>query len=393
MTKGLQTQPHRHRLVQLAALFLKLGVTGFGGPAAHIAMLEDEVVRRRKWLTRDEFLDLLGAANLIPGPNSTELAIHIGHRYAGWPGLLVAGSCFILPSAIIVTAIAWAYVRLGKLPTAEGILYGIKPVIIAIVFQALWGLGKTALKTRTLEIFGAAAVALSFLGINELVVLFGTGFLYAIARGWNSPDPSAGASPLPGVVPALPFAAVTTTLAGTAAPFGLWPLFFFFLKVGSVLFGSGYVLLAFLRADLVDRWHWLTENQLLDAIAVGQFTPGPVFTTATFIGYILAGLPGSTLATVGIFLPAFFFVAVSGPLVPRLRRSPFAGAFLDGVNVASLALMAVVTCYLGRAALIDWVTVGMAILSGALLFRHRVNSAWLVLGGAVVGILATRLRG
>jgi len=380
------------RLVELAVLFLRLGATAFGGPAAHIAMFEDEVVRRRHWLTRDEFLDLLGATNLIPGPNSTELAIHLGHRRAGWPGLLVAGSCFILPAALIVTVIAWAYVRFGRLPNATGLLYGVKPVIIVIVFQALWGLGKSALKTRALAIAGLAAAALSFAGINELIVLFGTGLVLAAARSWNRPSNSGGTASLPMLAPAIPIAAVAATAAGTAAPFGLWPMFCFFLKVGSVLFGSGYVLLAFLRADLVDRWQWLTEGQLLDAIAVGQFTPGPVFTTATFIGYLLGGVSGATLATMGIFLPAFFFVAISGPLVPRIRKSAIAGAFLDGVNVASLALMAVVTWHLGRVALTDWLTSTLALVSMALLFRYRVNSAWLVLGGALVGLLASLLR-
>ena len=372
---------------EVAAVFLRLGATAFGGPAAHIAMMEDEVVRRRQWLTPDEFLDLVGATNLIPGPNSTELAIHIGHRRAGWAGLLVAGGCFILPATLIVTAIAWAYVRFGQLPNAAGLLYGVKPVIIAVVVQALWGLGRRALKTRSLAVVGTAAAVLSFLGVNELAILFGTGFLVALARSFKARGPRRGASWV-AVVPALPFAATTASAAAAATPFGLWPMLVFFLKTGSVLFGSGYVLLAFLRADLVDRWHWLTEGQLLDAIAVGQFTPGPVFTTATFIGYLLAGVPGATLATIGIFLPAFVFVALSGPLVPRLRRSPSAGAFLDGVNVASLALMAVVTWQLGRVALTDWSTVALAAASGVLLFAFRVNSAWLVLGGAAAGWLA-----
>jgi chromate transporter len=387
MTQIFSPTARRQRLFELATLFLRLGATAFGGPAAHIAMFEDEVVRRRQWLARDEFLDLLGATNLIPGPNSTELAIHIGRQRAGWPGLLVAGSCFLLPAALIVTVIAWAYVRFGRLPNAAALLYGVKPVIIAVVLQALWGLGKTAVKTRVLAVAGVAAVALSSLGINELVVLFGTGLVFAVAKSGKPQRPSDKPVPLPGLAPALPLAAVAATAAGTTAPFGLWPMFWFFVKTGSVLFGSGYVLLAFLRADLVDRWHWLTESQLLDAIAVGQFTPGPVFTTATFVGYLLAGLPGACLATVGIFLPAFFFVAISGPLVPRIRKSAVAGAFLDGVNVASLALMAVVTWHLGRVALTDWVTLALAIVSGGLLFRYRVNSAWLVLGGGVIGLL------
>ena len=380
----------RGRLAELAGLFLKLGTTAFGGPAAHIAMLEDEVVRRRGWLTHDEFLDLLGATNLIPGPNSTELAIHIGHRRAGWLGLVVAGVCFILPATVIVMAIAWAYTRLGKLPTAEGLLYGVKPVIIAVVLQALWGLGRSALKTRVLAVAGAVAVLLNFVGVNELLVLFGIGLGIAVMRSIvKKQRPGAGNSLL--ALPALMPLSATAGAAGTA--FGLWPMFLFFLKVGSVLFGSGYVLLAFLRADLVDRWQWLSEGQLLDAIAVGQFTPGPLFTTATFIGYLLAGTPGALVATVGIFLPAFVFVAISGPLVPRLRRSPFAGAFLDGVNVASLALMVVVTWQLGRVALVDWFTLMLAVMSGVLLLRWRVNSAWLVLGGAVVGVLVHHFRG
>jgi chromate transporter len=381
----------RTRLSELAWLFLKLGTTAFGGPAAHIAMMEDEVVRRHQWLTHDEFLDLLGATNLIPGPNSTEMAIHIGHRRAGWTGLLVAGICFILPAAVIVTAIAWAYVQYGKLPKAEGLLYGVKPVIIAVVLQALWGLGRSALKTKPLAVLALAAAAASFFGGNELAILFGAGLLVAILRHFFQRLPTKGVTRLLAVVPVVPLAAAVPAI--TAAPFSLWPMFLFFLKVGSVLFGSGYVLLAFLRADLVDRWHWLTESQLLDAIAVGQFTPGPVFTTATFIGYLLAGLPGASLATVGIFLPAFFFVAISGPLVPKLRRSPFAGAFLDGVNVASLALMAVVTWQLGRVAVTDWLTLTLAMASATLLFRYRLNSAWLVLGGALVGFAMQFLRG
>lgn len=369
----------------MARLFLKLGTVAFGGPAAHIAMMEDEVVRRRGWLSHEEFLDLLGATNLIPGPNSTEMAIHIGRRRAGWAGLLVAGACFILPATLIVGAMAWAYVRFGSVPEAEGVLYGVKPVIIAVVLQALWGLGRKAVKGRSLAMAGLAAVASCCLGVNELVVLFGTGIIVALVRfGRSSREALTGSVPA-GVIPAIPLMAVGPGVAVGGAAFGLWPMFLFFLKVGSVLFGSGYVLLAFLRADLVERFRWLTEAQLLDAIAVGQITPGPVFTTATFIGYLLGGTQGAMIATVGIFLPAFCFVAVSGPLVPWMRRSAVAGAFLDGVNVASLALMAVVTWHLGRAALVDGLTVGLASVGAWLLFRFRVNSAWLVLGGAAVG--------
>ncbi|WNG49724.1 chromate efflux transporter [Archangium minus] len=373
-------------LRELALLFLRLGTTAFGGPAAHIAMMEDEVVRRRQWLTREEFLDLLGAANLIPGPNSTELAIHIGHRRAGWSGLVVAGTCFILPAFLIVSAIGWVYTRFGQLPQVANLLYGVKPVIIAVVLQAIWGLTRGAAKTKLLAGVGIACVALGFLGVNELLLLVLAGGFVALCRLVARRRESGGVAPsVKALLPGLPLGGV---VAATAAQgFNLSGLFLFFLKVGSILYGSGYVLLAFLRADLVERWGWLTEAQLLDAVAVGQVTPGPVFTTATFIGYVLGGPSGAVVATVGIFLPAFFFVAVSGPLVPRMRRSWVASAFLDGVNVASLALMATVTWQLGRAALVDVWTVGLALLSAVLLIRYRVNSAWLVLGGAAVGLL------
>lgn len=380
-------------LWEVAGLFLKLGTTAFGGPAAHIAMMEEEVVRRRKWLTPEEFLDLVGATNLIPGPNSTELAIHIGHRRAGWPGLLVAGLCFILPAALIVTAIAWAYVRFGKLPEVAALLYGMKPVIIAVVVQALWNLGRTAVKTKLLAVAGIIATAASFAGVNELIVLFGIGLVMLAIRSGDKTKPVAagGFAPLFANLPGTTAAVTVATGAAVAAPFSLNLMFFFFLKVGAVLFGSGYVLLAFLRADLVERWQWLTESQLLDAIAVGQFTPGPVFTTATFIGYLLSGPTGALVATVGIFLPAFIFVALSAPLIPRLRASPLAGAFLDGVNVASLALMAIVTWQLGRTALTDWLTIALALVATTLLIRWRINSAWLVLGGAAIGLLKSFL--
>ena len=388
-------------LRELATLFLKLGTIAFGGPAAHIALMEDEVVRHRQWLTRAEFLDYLGATNLIPGPNSTELAIHIGHARAGWPGLLVAGSCFILPASLIVTAIAWAYVRFGTLPAAAGILYGVKPVVIAVVLQALVGLGRTAVKSRLLGAVGLVAVLTTALGANELVVLFGAGAATWLASRLLDSDPrggsaSSGIASLAPVLSGSPRPGTLTILAGAttagAASFNLWGLFGIFAKIGAVLFGSGYVLLAFLRADLVQRLGWLTERQLLDAVAVGQVTPGPVFTTATFIGYVLAGGTGAWVATIGIFLPAFVFVALSGPLVPRLRRSPAAAQVLDGVNVASLALMAVVTWQLGRTALVDAVSVLLAAVSALLLLRFKTNSAWLVLGGAAVGLAVTWWR-
>ena len=364
------------KLGELACLFLKLGTIAFGGPAAHIAMMEEEVVRRRKWLGREEFLDLLGATNLIPGPNSTELAIHIGYKRRGWAGLVIAGVSFILPASLIVTAIAWFYVRYGKLPEVGSVLYGLKPVIIAIVLQALWGLAKTAVKTKLLAIIGVVVLVLSFLHYNELVLLFAAG-LFAMAAHLVKYRTTAQSL--------LPLGFLLQSSAPAA--FSLSALFLFFLKVGSVLFGSGYVLLAFLRGDLVERYGWLTNDQLLDAIAVGQITPGPVFTTATFIGYILAGGYGATVATVGIFLPAFVFVALSGWLVPRLRRSKTMGAFLDGINIGSLALMMFVTFELGRSALIDWLTVLLCLVSFVLLIRFKVNSAWLILGGALVGLM------
>jgi chromate transporter len=344
-------------------------------------MLADEVVRRRGWLTQGEFLDLLGATNLIPGPNSTEMAIHVGHRRAGWPGLLVAGVSFILPATVIVWILAWAYTRYGQLPEMAGVLDGVKPVIIVVVGQALWGLGHTALKTRGLVYALLAAVVSGIAGVNELVLLFGIGLAVAIGRGVRGRWGFVAA-----FVPPLGAAAV----AG-ASTFQLSTLFLVFLKVGSVLFGSGYVLLAFLRAELVVRLDWLSEGQLLDAVAVGQFTPGPVFTTATFVGYVLGGHPGAAVATAGIFLPAFFFVAISGPLVPRLRGSAIAGAFLDGVNVASLALMAIVTWQLGWSAVRGPYAALLAAGSAVLLLRFRVNSSWLVAGGALAGLLAHRL--
>ncbi|HEY0556115.1 MAG TPA: chromate efflux transporter, partial [Thermoanaerobaculia bacterium] len=326
----------RGTLGQVAVLFLKLGFLAFGGPAAHIAIMEEEVVRRRRWLTREAFLDLLGAANLIPGPSSTEMAIFIGQTQAGWPGLIAGGVCFILPAALIVAVIAWAYVRFGSLPAVEGVLYGVKPVVIAVVAQALWKLSRPAVKSWTLALLGAAAVAATFLGVNQIAVLAAAGALAALAWALSGDRRKPAASAVLPTVAAMPSKALAAgAAAGTAAAgFGLWPLFWVFLKIGAVLFGSGYVLLAFLRADLVDRLGWLTERQLLDAVAIGQVTPGPVFTTATFIGYLLGRGPGALVATVAIFLPGFLLVAVSGPLIPRLRRSSLAGAALDGIVVA-----------------------------------------------------------
>lgn len=383
----------RTSLGELAALFGKLGTIAFGGPAAHVAMMEDEVVRRRGWMTRDAFLDYLSAANLIPGPNSTELALHVGLARAGLAGLLVAGLAFVLPAALIVAAIAWAYVRFGTLPAATALLYGVKPVVIAVVAQALWRLGRSALRTPPLVVMGVAATALVLLGVHEIAVLIGAALVAGAIAARQRRDRAALSLGVAAAPTALAGggAAALAGAGGAAAPAGLWTLFAVFAKTGALLFGSGYVLLAFLRADLVERLGWLTERQLLDAIAVGQVTPGPLFTTATFVGYVVAGWGGAVVATVGIFLPAFLFVSVSGPLVPRIRRSPVAGAALDGVNVASLALMAVVSFQLGRAALVDPLTVALALASLLLLLRWRVNSAWLVAGGAAIGMLARAL--
>jgi chromate transporter len=384
--------PRSDALRELAVLFLRLGTLAMGGPAAHIAMMEDEVVRRRRWMTHERFLDMLGVCNLIPGPNSTEMAIHIGQLRAGFAGLVVAGACFILPAAAIVMAIAWMYVRYGTMPQAVGLLYGIKPVIIAVVLQALWGLGRTAIKSRLLAAIAIVSFVAALFDVNEMIVLIGGGVVMMAIRAVEDRDAArATLAALPTVATrasAVKPAAIAAAVV--AVPFSLTTLFLFFLKVGAVLFGSGYVLLAFLRTDLVDRLHWLTQAQLLDAVAVGQVTPGPVFTTATFIGYILGGFRGAVVATLGIFLPSFFFVSISGPLIPHLRRSPLAGAFLDGVNVGAWALMAAVTLFLARAAVVDVVTMILAIASAFVLIRYRINSAWLVIGGGLIGLAMVR---
>ena len=397
--------PERVSLWTLATAFLKLGTIAFGGPAAHIALMEEEFVRRRQWLSHQEFLDRLGAANLIPGPSSTEMAIYIGYTKRGWLGLIVAGCCFIIPAAILVCAIAAAYVRYGSMPRVGGVLYALKPVVIAVVLQAFWKLARSAVKTVWLGALGIAAAALSFFQVDSLLVLAGAGVLAGLPVLLGKfKSKSATTAALIWLKTRLPLrprvflrtttlttTALTTTAAAAsglaAMPFSLWRLFLTFLKIGSVLFGSGYVLLAFLRSDFVLRLHWLTEKQLLDSVAVGQVTPGPVFTTATFIGYLVGGIPGAAVATFAIFLPGFLLVAISGPLIPRIRRSPLAGAILDGVIVASLALMGVVTWQLGRAALIDPLTIVIAVASAVLLFRWQVNAAWLILAAAIVGVL------
>lgn len=370
---------------ELTILFLRLGFTAFGGPAAHIAMMHDEVVTRHKWMTEQEFLDLLGATNLIPGPNSTEMAIHIGLARAGWRGLVLAGVCFIFPAVLIVLALAWLYVEYGGTPQAQWLLYGIKPVVIVLILQALWNLGKTALKNTWLVLLAVAVIALYFAGINEILLLFGGALLGALIELIRKRQ-LAGLKML---VPPLAFPPLAA--AGTA--FSLSTLFLSFLKIGAVLYGSGYVLITFLRAEFVERLAWLTDQQLLDAVAIGQVTPGPVFTAATFVGYVLGGLPGGLVATLGIFLPSFLFVSLSAPWISRLRKSPWTAALLDGVNVSALGLMAAVTWQLGGASFVDVPTLAIGGVAAVLLFRYRVNSAWLVLGGGAAGLLISLLTG
>jgi chromate transporter len=373
------------KLRDLALLFSKLGFVAFGGPAAHIAMMRAEIVGRLRWMGEQEFLDLMGASNLIPGPNSTELAIHIGRVRAGWRGLLVAGTCFILPAFLMVLALAVLYVRYGSTPQAQGLLYGITPVVVAIVAHALWEFLRQAVKGPFLATVGIGALVLYFLGVGELVLLFGGALLVLAVRFVRTRRGEHVAFLSPLGLP-LGLLAAPASLAGTLG------IFVSFLKIGSVLFGSGYVLLAFLRSEFVDPG-LLTNQQLLDAVAVGQVTPGPVFTTATFIGYVLAGVPGALLATVGIFLPGFVFVVLTGPIIPRLRNSPVLAGLLDGANVASLALMAGVTWQLGRASLVEPVPALIALAALAALFATEVNTAWLVLGGGSLGFAYHYLLG
>lgn len=373
-------QPLSQRLREVTMLFLKLGITAFGGPAAHIAMMHDEVVKRRKWLDEQQFLDMLGATNLIPGPNSTEMAIHIGFLRAGWLGLIVAGCCFILPAMLIVMVLAWVYVRFGTTPAAGWLLYGIKPVMIAIIAKALWDLGRKAAKGLLTVGIGLGVFALYFLNVNEIALLLAGGLTVMLGANLQRLRQTSLKSIF------LPLAALGAPAVVTT--FSLPVLFFTFLKIGAVLYGSGYVLLAFLRADFVTRLGWLTDQQLLDAIAIGQVTPGPVFTTATFIGYLLGGIPGALLATLGIFLPSFIFVAVSNPLIPKMRGSPWVSSLLDGVNVSSLGLMGAVTVQLAHASLIDPLTIAIAMLSLLLLVRLKINPTWLVVGGAIIGIIS-----
>ncbi len=364
---------------EVTLLFLRLGAFSFGGPAAYIAIMQRETVRNRHWVDDQEFLDLVGATNLIPGPNATEMAIHLGLKRAGWRGFLSAGVLFMVPGVLATLVLAWAYVRYGSLPEVGWVLYGIKPVVIAIVLLALWDLGKKAVKGVVTAVVGAAVLGLYLFNVNEILLLFAGAAvvvaIYAVRRyGWKGVT---GLTLLPLVkIPA------TAALAG----FSQLGLFLSFLKIGAVLYGSGYVLLAFLRSEFVTRLGWLTNQQLLDAIAVGQATPGPVFSSATFVGYLLGSWPGAVLATLGIFLPSFVFVALLFRVMPWARKSPWARTFLDGVNVASLGLMAGVTWELGRSGIIDVFTIVLAVASFVLVFRFKVNSVWLILGGGALGI-------
>jgi len=368
-------------------------VIGFGGPAAHIALIEEEIVNKRQWVTRQQFLDMLGAANLIPGPTSTEMAINTGYVRAGWPGLGVAGISFILPAALITGAFAWAYVRFGNLPQAASMLAGIKPAVMAVIAIAISRLGRTAVKDVGLAVLGVISVGAFFLGMNPIIILLGGGLLGMLARRYGSLR-SAAASllliprPLPNISGRSLGLIVGSLILGTAAvPPSIQQIAVFFLKLGAILYGGGYVLLAFLEQGLVRQHAWLTQQQLLDAVAIGQFTPGPVFSTATFIGYILGGVPGAAVATVGIFLPSFFYVALLAPVLFRLRKSPWVAAFLDSVNICAVALMVGVTVRLGIDALRGWRAWVIAALALAALLRWKRSPAWIVLGGGVAEIL------
>jgi chromate transporter len=407
-TPRVEPSPHGRAsaLRELAALFLKLGATSFGGPAVHIAMMEAEVVRKRQWLTRQQFLDLLGAANLIPGPTSTEMAISVGFVRAGWPGLCVAGASFILPAALITGAFAWAYVRFGTLTQAVSVLGGVKAAVIAVIAIAIWRLGKTAVKNVPLAALGGLALAAFFLGVNPIAILFGGGLLGMLA-GRATNLRSASALVLSPAFPqrvlraavgtralwSRPFAAVAMVSAATvvARP-SVYKIGLFFFKVGAVLYGGGYVLLAFLEQGLVQQHAWLTHQQLLDAVAIGQFTPGPVLSTATFIGYILGGVPGAAVATLAIFLPSFFYVALLAPVLFRLRQSAWIAAFLDSVNVCAVALMSGVTIRLGADALRGWAMWAIAGAALAVLLRWKMSPAWVVLAGGLAGLLQAAVR-
>lgn len=377
------------RLRELAILFLKFGVIGFGGPAAHIALFETEVVGKRRWVDRQQFLDMLGAANLIPGPTSTETAIAVGYARAGCPGLCVAGACFILPAALITGAFASAYVRFGSLPQVAAILSGIKPAVLSVIAIAIWRLGKMAVKDWGLAVLGAVALTAFFFGLNALAILFGGGLLGMLARRFSKLRATAALA----LAPLFPMPSPGRLVASASAirP-SLVCIALFFLKLGAVLYGGGYVLLAFLEQGLVRQHAWLTQQQLLDAVAIGQFTPGPVFSTATFIGYILGGVPGAAVATAGIFLPSFFYVGLLAPVLFRLRQSAWIAAFMDAVNVCAVALMAAVTFRLGADALRGWAAWLIALLSLGILLRWKLSPAWVVLGGGLARLVIAAAR-
>ncbi len=377
MENSTKSAQERGTLREIAREFLRLGFVAFGGAAAHVAMMEERFVRRLGWLSRERFLDLFGAASLLPGPSSTELAIYLGEVRGGFAGMLIAGACFILPAAFMVVALAWAYMKFGSVPQVAGLLFGIKPVVVALMAQAIWNLARTALRNLPLALLASTVVVLAADGQPLLVLLLGGGILWVVV--------TQGQRMVRGEVAFT--GAVGLSTAAPPAMVGLAPVFFYFLKVGAVLFGSGYVLLAILREDLVVRLHWLSDSQLLDAIAVSQGTPGPFFTVATFIGFLLGGWRGAGLATIGMFLPAFVYVALTARVLPTLRKSAFAGAFLDGVNAAAVALMGFVGWQFARASLVNWPAAVIAVISVVLVFRYRTNSAWLVVGGAVAGIL------
>jgi chromate transporter len=389
---AIQEQERKHSetsVWEVVRLALKLGLTAFGGPAAHIAMLRDEIVTRRHWMSDAYFLDLLAATNLIPGPNSTEMVIHAGYHRAGRQGLIAAGAFFILPAAFITLAFAWVYERYGTTPQLESFLYGVKPVVIAVIVQAIWGLGRTIANQLPLIAVALIAFALSLVGVNELVVLLGLGVAVMALRVYRERGNAGLLIALPAMKePLLRTPDLAPIIAAAVEPYSPLRLFLEFLKIGATLYGTGYVLLSFLQQDFVENLGWITEQQLLDAVAVGQFTPGPVFTTATFVGYLVGGWGGAALATIGIFLPAFVFVGLTYPLVPKLRDSPWTAGFLDGVSAAAVGMMASVTVILGQAALVGPYTVALALLSALLLIRFHVNSALLIVGGGILGVFA-----
>ena len=395
-TAAEHPKPSRRALAEVMGVFIRLGCTAFGGPAAHMAMMREEVVQRRHWISEERFVDLMGVTNLIPGPSSTELAIYLGYLRAGWPGLLLAGVCFITPAMLIVLALAWAYVTYGALPQIDWLFYGIQPVVVAIIAQAIWNLGRTVFKGPLTMGLALLVLILYFLNVNVLILLFGGAALYGLLRfltsHWRKKPPvtSLSVSLLAANLraPGKPLVSLLSAGAIAAAtPISLGLIFLTFLKLGAVVYGSGYTLLAFLRTDLVQNLHWLTDKQLLDAVSIGQFTPGPVFTTATFIGYVIGGWPAALLATLGIFLPSFVFIALVHPLASRLRQAAWTATLLDGVNSAALALMTAVLIQLGQHALTDVLTWALAVLAFAILVRFKLNSVWLILAGAFIGLL------